>query len=324
MSGPAWWQWVLAFAGAIVVHAALAAGLKPLVPGVATPPAGTSVSVSGNVASVLGGSIEAQPVRASRAKTRAATAQAVRTRAVEARAVSADRVAPVPASGRAPSTAPATAVPASPVQAGRVAALRVVPVPTVGAPAVPAAQVPKPVSAQPVDPLPVDRPAPSKAEPAKPQTTPGPVGARAEPKARVAPPPRKKVRRAKTKKDNAQSARSSRAQRRGSRKQGAAGTTKGGRGQSTVSAGVMRVYGMRVHQRIKRQSVGASGRGRTLVVLRVAQSGRLLFARVSRSSGQGYLDRAAIAAVRRASPFPRPPPGATARQLTFVVPFIFR
>jgi TonB family protein len=36
------------------------------------------------------------------------------------------------------------------------------------------------------------------------------------------------------------------------------------------------------------------------------------------------LDRAALVAVRRGSPFPMPPRGATRRQLRFTIPFNFR
>lgn len=52
------------------------------------------------------------------------------------------------------------------------------------------------------------------------------------------------------------------------------------------------------------------GRGTTVVAFRVSGSGGLAGASIARSSGNANLDQAALSMVRRAAPFPPPPPGA--------------
>lgn len=54
----------------------------------------------------------------------------------------------------------------------------------------------------------------------------------------------------------------------------------------------------------------ADRRGEALVEFTIADGGRLAAVRVVRSSGSSHLDRAALAMVQRASPFPAPPRGA--------------
>jgi len=49
--------------------------------------------------------------------------------------------------------------------------------------------------------------------------------------------------------------------------------------------------------------------GSASVTFEIGSNGRLRFAKVSRSSGDSYLDRLAIASVRNAAPFPSPPSG---------------
>ncbi|MFQ6550449.1 TonB family protein [Aestuariibius sp. 2305UL40-4] len=61
-------------------------------------------------------------------------------------------------------------------------------------------------------------------------------------------------------------------------------------------------------QRVRRPNVRASGSARVAFV--IADSGNLAAVSISRSSGNPSLDRAAIELVRRAAPFPPPPPGA--------------
>ncbi|MEE4118282.1 MAG: TonB family protein [Paracoccaceae bacterium] len=60
--------------------------------------------------------------------------------------------------------------------------------------------------------------------------------------------------------------------------------------------------------RVRRPDVAARGAAR--VTFRVAGSGALAGASLSRSSGSAALDRAALTVVRRAAPFPPPPAGA--------------
>ncbi|MEO0771612.1 MAG: TonB family protein [Pseudomonadota bacterium] len=52
------------------------------------------------------------------------------------------------------------------------------------------------------------------------------------------------------------------------------------------------------------------GRGTAVVAFRVSGSGGLSGASIARSSGNAQLDQAALSMVRRAAPFPAPPPGA--------------
>ncbi|KAE9631672.1 energy transducer TonB [Parasedimentitalea maritima] len=60
--------------------------------------------------------------------------------------------------------------------------------------------------------------------------------------------------------------------------------------------------------RAKRQRVNI--KGVALVSFNIAPNGSISGARVARSSGSAKLDRIALSQVRRASPFPPPPPGA--------------
>ena len=52
------------------------------------------------------------------------------------------------------------------------------------------------------------------------------------------------------------------------------------------------------------------GRGATLVAFSISGGGGLGSVGVARSSGSPALDRAAVQLIRRAAPFPPPPPGA--------------
>ncbi|MEM7753438.1 MAG: TonB family protein [Pseudomonadota bacterium] len=65
---------------------------------------------------------------------------------------------------------------------------------------------------------------------------------------------------------------------------------------------------------------GSAGRGTAVVSFRIAPNGRLAAVAIARSSGNARLDRAALTHVRRAAPFPAPPPGAKTRfNFTFEV-----
>ncbi len=103
----------------------------------------------------------------------------------------------------------------------------------------------------------------------------------------------------------------------------AAQAGKGGR--ASASAGSIMGYAAQVRARVARNSPsGAGARGTAVVSFGVTSSGGLAYARLSRSSGVSSLDSAAVSAVRRAAPFPKPPAGASSRQLSFSVPFHFR
>ncbi|WP_152008742.1 energy transducer TonB [Hoeflea sp. EC-HK425] len=65
----------------------------------------------------------------------------------------------------------------------------------------------------------------------------------------------------------------------------------------------------------------AGGRGVVHVSFHVSTSGQAVRVTVSRSSGNARVDKAALAHIKRAAPFPRPPSGARTR---FVIPIEFR
>ncbi|MEQ8896809.1 MAG: TonB family protein [Roseovarius sp.] len=65
---------------------------------------------------------------------------------------------------------------------------------------------------------------------------------------------------------------------------------------------------MRQISRVRRPQVGS--RGTAVIAFTVSSSGGLAGLSLTRSSGNGRLDQAALGVVRRAAPFPAPPPGA--------------
>jgi protein TonB len=110
----------------------------------------------------------------------------------------------------------------------------------------------------------------------------------------------------------------------GVRARGASAAAQSG-GRVSASAGAMVGYAAKVRARVAANRPTVGGRGGTAVVsFGVTTGGGLAYARLARSSGMPALDQAALAAVRRSAPFPFPPPGATARQLAFSIPFHFR
>ena len=63
--------------------------------------------------------------------------------------------------------------------------------------------------------------------------------------------------------------------------------------------------------------------GSVLVAFSIASDGAVVDCRVMHGSGSPRLDAAALALVRRAAPFPRPPAGLTGPDLSFKVPVVF-
>jgi protein TonB len=111
-------------------------------------------------------------------------------------------------------------------------------------------------------------------------------------------------------------------------KGGVTAKAKAGKGtggeRASARRGSLLNYAAHVRARVARNKPPGGGlRGTAVVAFGVTTSGRLAFARVSRSSGSAALDRLAVAAVRGAAPFPTPPAGATAAQLQFSIPFYF-
>jgi TolA protein len=88
------------------------------------------------------------------------------------------------------------------------------------------------------------------------------------------------------------------------------------KGRISASQGAVRNYAAIVRSRIARAS-GGSAKGTAAVAFGISPSGQLLFARITRSSGNRGVDQSALAAVRQAAPFPPPPAGLTAAQRVF-------
>ncbi|MEP2715696.1 TonB family protein [Pseudophaeobacter sp.] len=97
---------------------------------------------------------------------------------------------------------------------------------------------------------------------------------------------------------------------------GATGQQPGG--QATTAGGTAKVQGNaavnnypgQVMRRIQRAKRRSNVRGVAIVRFSIAASGGLAGASLARSSGSAKLDGIALAQVRRAAPFPPPPPGA--------------
>ncbi|MDE4133133.1 TonB family protein [Phaeobacter sp. QD34_3] len=95
-------------------------------------------------------------------------------------------------------------------------------------------------------------------------------------------------------------------------------TAKQPSGQSRSGGGTAKVQGNAaasnypglVLRRIERAKRRATVRGVATVSFRIAPNGGLAAVGLARSSGSGKLDQIAVAQVRRAAPFPPPPPGA--------------
>ncbi len=110
------------------------------------------------------------------------------------------------------------------------------------------------------------------------------------------------------------------------------GTATGSAGASTAASGTggtsaqpgnaaVSNYPGQVMERINRtRKPRVSGRGVAVVSFSVANNGGLAAASIRRSSGNSAIDAAALTHIRRAAPFPAPPPGAgRSFQFDFVV-----
>ena len=64
-------------------------------------------------------------------------------------------------------------------------------------------------------------------------------------------------------------------------------------------------------------------KGTVIVRFRVSATGELLSHEITKSSGSEALDKAAVAALERAAPFPPFPDGVTGTELALSVPFRF-
>jgi len=114
-----------------------------------------------------------------------------------------------------------------------------------------------------------------------------------------------------------------------SRKGGAQSRAKSGKksspGAVSASRGAANNYAGLVRARLaSRRPRNVRRRGTAVVRFGLSRSGGVRYVKLLRSSGDKSLDSAALAAVRRASPFPRPPAGMSLRQLSFSIPFYFK
>jgi periplasmic protein TonB len=69
---------------------------------------------------------------------------------------------------------------------------------------------------------------------------------------------------------------------------------------------------------------GGIGKGIVRVAFQIARSGRVISARIQRSSGSQLLDRAALDSVRNASPYPPAPSAVKGASTQFNIPFYFQ
>lgn len=343
-----WRLWAFAIVGSIVIHGVGSIGLKLPKPGAIEKPAGPPVSVAGNLASILGAE-QSEPVEVEATTTETRPVEAVESvkppevNPAETKAADATPVEPIE-----------TPEPPVPLKQATANAKEVpdvdAPDPLVARPATEAPIVATPAPA----PIEVTTLAPKSSTPKEIQPTETrpevlkPVG-EAEPND-VSPKTqteaqrrkrldeqrkiteqerRKKERAAERRLEKAKRAKQRGEARRrsqaGSDRQGAAGTARGGKlGRSRASTGDMLSYGARVRARILSNRPASISSGRAVISFGVSTGGGLSYVRISRSSGNASFDRAALAAVRRSSPFPKPPTGASAGQLRFSIAFSSR
>ena len=115
------------------------------------------------------------------------------------------------------------------------------------------------------------------------------------------------------------------ASRKGAAQSRAASGAARSSGRVSASPGAAINYAAVVRARVaSRKPAGPGRRGTVVVIFGVSASGGLAFASISRSSGDPGLDGSVLTAVRGAAPFPAPPPGASARQRQFSMPFHFQ
>ncbi len=94
----------------------------------------------------------------------------------------------------------------------------------------------------------------------------------------------------------------------------------------SASLGQIEDYSARVRAHISqnRPRGSSGGRGTVIAAFGLTASGGLVYARISRSSGDPALDLAVISALHNAVPFPRSPEGIPPGRRQFTMPFYFR
>jgi periplasmic protein TonB len=95
-------------------------------------------------------------------------------------------------------------------------------------------------------------------------------------------------------------------------------------GRAGATPGEIKTYQARLGARLRaNKPSGRGSRGFVEIAFAIEADGRLRFAEVKRSSGNAFLEDRALSAVRKASPFPKPPAQMSGKQLEFSVPFTF-
>lgn len=311
-----WRAWAAAFIASIMIHGVLTIGLNAPTIGATGKPAGTPVSVSGSLASILGArqsnSVEA---KATASEVNAAVAKEVDPTEVQTVVKSEEIVgiqrklvnaAPVATQPQSVPSTPAL----EPVNAGAISARSVSDPPTAAA-----------IEATPAE---VITAVPSPAtEVRERKSTEIPPNQRQEQQERRR---KQEEQRGRDRSEKAEDRRKAAARAKaGSNRRGEAGTARGGRrGNSIASTGAINRYGAQVRSRILANRPSTRGAGRTVISFALSAGGGLRYARIARSSGDQRLDRAALTAVRRSTPFPRPPNGTNSRQLRFSISFSFQ
>jgi TonB family protein len=324
MIAPGWRAWAVALAMSILIHGVLSVGLRQPTPGVEEKPTGATVSVSGSLAGILGVQ-HSEPVEIEEplAEVEPATIKEVEPKHTgERRLVNSDPVITSQNIQPVQSTPSAEAPQVEPSNLASVTAR------SVNAAPVSATVTMEPIQVTPVVPLTAAKSHQLKTEQLSEKKRREAERTKKQEKQRRLEQVRRKREeqrrsaRIKNIPDHRKAAARSTA---GSNRQGQAGTALGGRGgRARASTGSINRYGARVRARILANRPSTRGAGRTVISFGLSTNGGLKYARVARSSGSPRLDRAALIAVRRSSPFPRPPAGATARQRLFSISFSFR
>ena len=105
--------------------------------------------------------------------------------------------------------------------------------------------------------------------------------------------------------------------------------TAGNAARSASSAGATAAYARKInahlrrHQRYPDEAARQRLKGTVRLAVSIDRSGRLIGARVGGGSGHQVLDREAVAAAKRASPYPAPPEGIRANPLTLTLSLRF-
>ncbi|MGO4685896.1 TonB family protein [Hyphomicrobium sp. 2TAF46] len=96
-------------------------------------------------------------------------------------------------------------------------------------------------------------------------------------------------------------------------------------GRVSASSGNALTYAASIRAQVERNKPSGNGlHGTVRVSFGISAMGELSYVRLAGSSGNGALDDAALAAVRRSAPFEKPPSDMAQKQLAFVIPFYFR